>query len=172
MRPLLVSERKTKMRLMRDKYGRFLSFKLSTQKVGGGANLDDQKVKYFGLSDLIIEDDDNEYSIFPKLSITDDVDLLGNMFSNDYDSTKSYSKIELKVDMLEVYLEAQLRTNEFFDISVTGTGAVVDSSFCNVYDPAYDPPPITFHEQFKDDILQAYRDSVNGVFDEVAIQGL
>jgi len=34
------------------------------------------------------------------------VHVLGNYFSTSYDKAKSFTKLELKVDMLEVYLEA------------------------------------------------------------------
>jgi len=106
MRPLLISERKIKLGQMLNLYGRFLKFKLSTTTVGGDANLLDQYVKYFSASDLVIAEGDDEYSMFPRLTITDDVFLLGNMFSTNYDNTKSFTKLELKVDLLEVYLEA------------------------------------------------------------------
>ena len=45
--------------------GKFLKFKLSTTAVGGAADLSDQSTKYFGLGDLIVNEDADEYSIFP-----------------------------------------------------------------------------------------------------------
>jgi hypothetical protein len=58
------------------------------------------------MSDLLISDDDDEYSVFPLLSIKDGVSLKGNVFSTDYEKTKSFTKLELKADLLEIYLEA------------------------------------------------------------------
>jgi hypothetical protein len=124
------------------KNGKFLKFKLSTTAVGGTADLSDQSTKYFGLGDLLISEDADEYSIFPQLKIQDDIHLIGNYFSTDYSKLKSYTKLELKVDMLEVYLEAQKRINEAYE------ALDAKATFCNKPDPTVKPPPITFHEKF------------------------
>jgi hypothetical protein len=58
------------------------------------------------MADLTISDEDDEYSIFPVLQIQDDIKLLGNYFSTNYKNVKSFTKIELKADLLEIYLEA------------------------------------------------------------------
>ena len=66
--------------------------------------------------------------------------------------------------MLEVYLEAQLRINEAHE------GEPI--SFCNKPDPTVDPPAITFHEKFKDDILAAYTNSYKDNFDQCSIESI
>jgi hypothetical protein len=106
MRPLLVSERKTQMKDKISLYGKFLTFKQTTTVVGGGADLRNQTTKYYSMSDLMISDDKEDWSIFPLLQIKDNVTLLGNFYSTDYDKTKSFTKLELKADLLEIYLEA------------------------------------------------------------------
>ena len=155
-------------------YGRFLKFKLSTTTVGGGATLEDQYVKYFSTSDLIIAEGDDEYSMFPRLTITDDVYLLGNMFSTNYNNTKSFTKLELKVDLYEVYLEAQFRIDLFINGDVAGAGGRVDYDYSNIPPIDVIPEPITFHETFKDDIMQAYRDAngLSDTFDQDDLDGL
>jgi len=174
MRPLLISERKIKLGQMLGLYGRFLKFKLSTTTVGGGATLEDQYVKYFSTSDLVIAEGDDEYSMFPRLTITDDVFLLGNMFSTNYDNTKSFTKLELKVDLLEVYLEAQLRIDLFINGDVADAGGRVDYDYSNIPPIDVIPEPITFHEKFKLDIMQAYRDAngLSDTFDQDDLDGL
>ena len=152
------------MREYIEENGKFLKFKLSTTAVGGRANLEDQTTKYFGLGDLQIVDGRDEYSIFPALKLTDDIHVLGNFFSTNYEKAKSFTKLELKVDMLEVYLEAQLRVNEAHE------GEPI--SFCNKPDPTVDPPAITFHEKFKDDILAAYANSYKDNFDQCSIESI
>ena len=112
VRPILNNKRKKDIREYISKKGKFLKFRLSTKAVGGRADTEDQSVKYFGLGDLLIDDDLEDYSIFPSLKIQDDVHVLGNYFGTNYEKPKSYTKLELKVDMLEVYLEAQKRVNE------------------------------------------------------------
>ena len=147
-----------------EKNGKYLKFKLSTTAVGGRADLNDQSTKYFGLGDLQIVDGRDQYSIFPALKITDDIHVLGNFFSTNYEKAKSFTKLELKVDMLEVYLEAQTRVNEAHE------GEPI--TFCNKPDPTVDPPPITFHEKFKDNILEAYTHSFMNNFDECSIESI
>jgi hypothetical protein len=102
-------------------HGKYLKFKLSTTAVGGNADMSDQSVKYFGMGDLMISEEDDEYSVFPSLKIKDDVHILGNYFSTNYDKVKSFTKLELKVDMLEVYLEAQARINAYYDEWLSNT---------------------------------------------------
>lgn len=167
-RPILVEERKTQIKDLIELYGKFLTFKQTTTVVGGDADLSDQTTKYYGMGDLVISDDEDEYSIFPVLQIQNDIKLLGNYFSTNYKNVKSFTKIELKADLLEIYLEAQLRVQELWlDGDVTDAGGMISYSYCNIPDPLVLPPPITFHEQFKLDILQAYRDSFE-VFDKEA----
>lgn len=48
-RPILVAERKTKIKKLIGKYGKFLTFKQSTTVVGGGADLSDQMTKYYSM---------------------------------------------------------------------------------------------------------------------------
>ena len=104
--------------------GKFLKFKLSTTAVGGRANLSDQSAKYFNFEDLLFNDDahkiwmssnEDDFSIFPTFHIKDDIHILGNVFDQNYKKERSFSKLELKVDMLEIYLEAQLRINEEYE---------------------------------------------------------
>ena len=84
------------------------------------------------------------------------------MFSTDYSNTKSFTKLELKVDLLEVYLEAQTRINDFINGDVADAGGRVDFDYSNIPPFVFTPEPTTFHENFKDDIMQAYRDA-NGI---------
>ena len=150
------------MRKLIGKYGKFLKFKLSTRAVGGRADVADQSSKtYFGLSDLLVGDDSQDYSIFPSLKITDDVHVLGSFFSTNFEKARSFTKLELKVDMLEVYVEAQKRVNEAFE--------GVDTSSCNNPDPVYTEPPSTFHENFKDDLIQSYVNSFEH-FDDCSLE--
>lgn len=107
--------------------------------------------------------EEDDYSIFPKLNIKDGIHVLGNYFSTNYDKVKSFSKLELKVDMLEVYLEAQLRIN----MKYQDLGAEV--SFCNLPDPTVEPPPVTFHEKFFEDLVAAYVNKFAENFDQCAI---
>jgi hypothetical protein len=81
--------------------------------------------------------------MFPRLTITDDVILLGNMFSTNYNNTKSFTKLELKVDLLEVYLEAQFRIDLFINGDVADAGGKVDYDYSNVPPIDVIPKPIT-----------------------------
>jgi hypothetical protein len=114
VRPVLGAKIKTDLKKFIDESdnAKFLKFKLSTTAVGGNADMSDQSVKYFGLGDLLISSEDDEYSVFPSLKIKDDVHILGNYFSTNYNKVKSYTKLELKVDMLEVYRAAQLKIED------------------------------------------------------------
>lgn len=138
IRPILANKRKKNMRDYIDANGKFLKFKLSTKAVGGRADLADQSSSYFGLGDLMISDESQAYSIFPSLKIKDNIHVLRNYFSTNYEKAKSFTTLELKVDMLEVYLEAQTRVNDAHEGE--------PFTFCNNPDPASIPPPITFHE--------------------------
>lgn len=148
--------------------GKFLKFKLSTTAVGGRAGLSDQSAKYFNFEDILVNDDaqkiwmssnENDFSIFPTFHIKDDVHILGNIFNTNYKQERSYTKLELKVDMLEIYLEAQTRINELYEFYLRDTPF---SKISYLDDPEHQevwPLPLTFHEKYQEDIMAAYMDS-------------
>lgn len=64
--------------------------------------------------------------------------------------------------MFEVYMEARAR------IIADNDGSFVSN--CNTPDPDADPPALTFHEKFMEDIVAAYVSSFEDTFDECAIE--
>jgi hypothetical protein len=46
--------------------------------------------------------DEDNYSVFPYLDITNNVFLMGDYFSTDYTQMKAYTKVQLKLDYYNV----------------------------------------------------------------------
>ena len=45
---------------------------------------------------------DDQYSIFPRVDITDCIYLMGDYNSDDYESMKAYTQFKMKLNWLEI----------------------------------------------------------------------
>ena len=85
---------------------KFLRYEISTTYQNANKNSlqrDFKKVHRFdSLADLYQPMDQDLFSIFPRVDITDHIYLMGDYFSNDFESMKAYTEFKIKINWLEI----------------------------------------------------------------------
>jgi hypothetical protein len=57
---------------------------------------------------IIDSNNDDEFSVFPRLDITSDIYLMGDYYSTNYDQMKAYTNLKIKFDYYNVVKAANL----------------------------------------------------------------
>lgn len=84
---------------------KFIRYQLTTYyyKAEKGKYVKYNKTRHFdSMKDLYIPDGEDNYSVFPRLDITDSIMMLGDYYSTDYSQPKAWSEFSIKIDWLEV----------------------------------------------------------------------
>jgi len=71
---------------------------------------------------LYIPDGDDNFSIFPRLDIKSGINMMGNYFSTDYKTPKTWSEFEIKINWLKVHKKAFDKAKDYFNTNVNKPG--------------------------------------------------
>ena len=91
-----------------EEYAKFLRYELSTvyQNKNGNSTKEFKQVHRFdSMKSIFQPEGDDDFSIFPRIDITDYVYLFGDYFVHDLKEMKAYTEFKIKVDWLEVHKE-------------------------------------------------------------------
>mmetsp|Transcript_29430 Transcript_29430/g.44553 ORF Transcript_29430/g.44553 Transcript_29430/m.44553 type:complete len:380 (+) Transcript_29430:274-1413(+) len=103
--------RKTEIQTYLTTYGKYFLFKLSSFYLPGTENEDALQVEnlinfehvhYYRSSDIELSSDEDKFSIFPYIDISDYVNILGDYYSFNETKMKAWTKLEIKIDYLEL----------------------------------------------------------------------
>lgn len=116
----------------------------------------EKHVSYIDKSELRLGPSNDLFSVFPSVNIKDSVYLMGDYFSTDYSTLKSYTELEIKIDFYEVIKEALKRT-------VNWKTAVEQASghFTREECPFFWERHKTFYEQMREQLYRHYTESQN-----------
>ena len=161
IRKVGTAERKAQIRAQYGAFNKYLIFKLTTTYVPGDGpdakQVDDlegfTRVQYLNKDDLILEEGEDDYTIFPKMDILKDISIMGDYHSQNYSNMKAYTKLELKADFYEIQKQALNKTNFWLEGITNMTTSTVSKYNCSA---ALARAP-TYHEERTDTLLTNFR---------------
>lgn len=110
IRKVETAERKAQIKSQYDAFNKYLIFKLTSTYIPGDSadakQFDDlegfTRVQYLNKNDLILTEGEDDYTIFPKMDILADINIMGDYNSQNYSNMKAYTQLELKADFFEI----------------------------------------------------------------------
>ena len=90
----------------------------------------------------------DKYGLFPEVDITNNVNVMGNYFSQDTELMKAYSTFEIQIDYLELVTESTKLIQEFLEYMRKAN----DISLTSIA-PWPEPSTVSYHEYKYDDMV-------------------
>lgn len=139
IRKVGTAERKAQIKAQYGAFNKYLIFKLTTTYVPGDGpdakQVDDlegfTRVQYLNKDDLILEEGEDDYTIFPKMDILKDISIMGDYHSQNYSNMKAYTKLELKADFYEIQKQALNKTDFWLEGITNMTTSTVSKYNCS-----------------------------------------
>lgn len=139
---------------------RFLNFKLSTIYLPGRndsatrlRNLDAHvDYHFYNNSSITMIPDSTNLAMTPQLNISDYIKVMGEYITEEPGSMKAFTKLEIKVDLFELYLEAFARVDEYITWRKGKYGQVIVDK-CLVPE---EEEELTYHEKIEEKLLKEY----------------
>lgn len=120
-----------------------------------GKSVKYNKTRYFdSMSDLYVPDGDDNYSIFPRIDLTDSIMMLGDYYSDDFDMPKAWTEFNLKIDWVEVQRKAFETTRDYFAGLAKNKGYHIFYKDC----PKLKELPDSYLKNKKESILLGFSD--------------
>ena len=150
IRKVETAERKAQIKSQYDAFNKYLIFKLTSTYIPGDSadakQFDDlegfTRVQYLNKNDLILTEGEDDYTIFPKMDILSDINIMGDYNSQNYSNMKAYTQLELKADFFEIEKQALNKTNFWLE----GIDNMTTTSIAKTNCSAGFNRPGTYHE--------------------------
>ena len=150
IRKVETAERKAQIKSQYDAFNKYLIFKLTSTYIPGDSadakQFDDlegfTRVQYLNKNDLVLTEGEDDYTIFPKMDILSDINIMGDYNSQNYSNMKAYTQLELKADFFEIEKQALNKTNFWLEGITNMTTATIAKTNCS----AGFNRPGTYHE--------------------------
>lgn len=150
IRKVETAERKAQIKSQYDAFNKYLIFKLTSTYIPGDSADAKQfdelegftRVQYLNKNDLILTEGEDDYTIFPKMDILSDINIMGDYNSQNYSNMKAYTQLELKADFFEIEKQALNKTNFWLEGITNMTTTTIAKTNCS----AGFNRPGTYHE--------------------------